>query len=176
MSCCCPTPSAAALGSAILVLLLDGPSLFYSIMTLAFDYEDLANPRLRILTVVALGFAVLAAVGGILGRSTRRVGWLEGASGTGLLSFFLAIASIVWSGVAGVENTNSTEAAVVGVGTLLILGIPLFLAPIAWLSYETHALSRQLSGRKPLLAHPEAEARGGSTSTRAGRRARAGVQ
>ncbi|GAA5890562.1 hypothetical protein JCM6882_002963 [Rhodosporidiobolus microsporus] len=129
MSCCCHTPSAAALGAGIVVLIITVPGAFYSATSVFFGYKNLEHPALRVLDVVALTLGVLAA-----------------------LAFLLAAICVIWSCTVVGQADSSTEGVVVGVGSILIFSIPIILTPLLWLAYELHAVGRQIIGRAPLFA------------------------
>ncbi|GAA5970265.1 hypothetical protein JCM11641_001641 [Rhodosporidiobolus odoratus] len=88
MSCCCHTPEAAALGASILVLIINVPTVFYSIADAIFNWEDVTSGALRIFTVVALGIAVGSAILGLVGRRMKQKWTLETACYTGVIVMF----------------------------------------------------------------------------------------
>ncbi|GAA5851828.1 hypothetical protein JCM8547_000070 [Rhodosporidiobolus lusitaniae] len=158
MSCCCHTPLSASLGAALFVLFVGVPSAFYNLVEVIFHYDDLDHPVLRILYIVAQLDAVAAAAVGLVGRKMGKtrpekgVPLLEGTCWAGLSAFLLSLASVVWACVVYAQDSHSTESSVYTIGTILIIATPFILLPPAWMSYEFHALSRQLQGRPALLA------------------------
>ncbi|GAA5875953.1 hypothetical protein JCM1840_006227 [Sporobolomyces johnsonii] len=119
MSCCCRTPSAAALGASILVLVVAVPTCFYSFTSLIFN------------KYTYLGLAIVQFL----------------ASFTAVLAFLLALAGIVWACVVTVQRYHTSEGKVASVGTVLILSTPILLVPLLWMATEYHLLSEQLAGR-----------------------------
>ncbi|GAA5892905.1 hypothetical protein JCM5296_006038 [Sporobolomyces johnsonii] len=126
MSCCCRTPSAAALGASILVLVVAVPTCFYSFTSLIFN--KYAYLGLAIVQFLASFTAVVGAT-------------------AGLLAFLLALAGIVWACVVTVQRYHTSEGKVASVGTVLILSTPILLVPLLWMATEYHLLSEQLAGR-----------------------------